>query len=578
MKLTRILLFWLWPLLLCLDVDGQPTNTWLQLNDFAGQGRTNAFSFVINDKAYIGSGRNSSGQAMNDFWEYNPMTDTWTQKQNASGIGRWAAVGFAIGSKGYMGTGFVGQSGSASTVNDFYEYDPSLNLWRIRQNVGLTGRAYAVGFSTVGKGFIVSGFQFGTTYSDNTLWEYDPVTDIWVQRPSLPGGQRESAGTFTISGTPYVFGGYKYVDILTTYFYRDVYAYNPKAKTWAVKALFPSEISYVWTNKGFSAGGLGYSLSVNNSGTPYLLEYNPGTNAWQMKTPPPATSAGSAPFSLSSSVAYYLTGSSNSKSVHKYLPEALKVTGPQIVCASNSTFSLNYLAPGASVTWTKSPNVTYVSGQSTKNFTVSANSSGPGWVRADVSFVSGVTYYQRADFRTGSYNSSDYPIIGPSSTCSNQFVYYTAPVLTGATNYNWSWPSSWTYSSGQGTNQLALIAGSESGAVTLRVDNICGSAGSPSTFFTQVYFCGYSIQVFPNPSDAIIEIQFLDFEGNKLSTFGKLEEVEIEVTDKSMQKLMSCRLGIDNMTIPVSSFPEGQYYLKVRHGKEIYTQQIVIKR
>jgi hypothetical protein len=55
-----------------------------------------------------------------------------------------------------------------------------------------------------------------------------------------------------------------------------------------------------------------------------------------------------------------------------------------IVCNTNTTFSLGNLPPGSSVTWTKSDNLTYVSGQNSANYTVKATgpaTSGEGWVQ-----------------------------------------------------------------------------------------------------------------------------------------------------------------------------------------------------
>ena len=49
-----------------------------------------------------------------DFWEYDPSTNVWTQKADFGGGARSGAVGFSIGSKGYIGTG---------GANDFWEYD-----------------------------------------------------------------------------------------------------------------------------------------------------------------------------------------------------------------------------------------------------------------------------------------------------------------------------------------------------------------------------------------------------------------------------------------------------------------------
>ena len=43
-------------------------------------GVTGTFTFVINDKLYVGGGYSGTAR-VTYFYEYDPLTDTWTQKQ-----------------------------------------------------------------------------------------------------------------------------------------------------------------------------------------------------------------------------------------------------------------------------------------------------------------------------------------------------------------------------------------------------------------------------------------------------------------------------------------------------------------
>ncbi|MCY7409984.1 MAG: hypothetical protein LH473_06910 [Chitinophagales bacterium] len=82
-------------------------DTWIQKNDFSGYGRSDAASFIINGKGYVGTGGVPTNETYaKDIWEYEPSTDSWTQKADIP-VGRTEAVGFSIGSKGYIGTGQV---------------------------------------------------------------------------------------------------------------------------------------------------------------------------------------------------------------------------------------------------------------------------------------------------------------------------------------------------------------------------------------------------------------------------------------------------------------------------------------
>src|SRR5205823_1898625 len=103
-------------------------------------------------KGYIGTGFDNNVTWTNDFWEYDPSTNVWMQKADFGGSGRAAAVGFSIGSKGYLGTG----SDSEGLFNDFWEYDPATNAWTQKAGLEL-GRDLAVGFSIGSKGYLGTG-------------------------------------------------------------------------------------------------------------------------------------------------------------------------------------------------------------------------------------------------------------------------------------------------------------------------------------------------------------------------------------------------------------------------------------
>jgi N-acetylneuraminic acid mutarotase len=127
-----------------------------------------AVSFSIGSKGYVGAG--FDGSFRKDFWEYDPTTNIWTRKADFGGTGRGQSVGFSIGSKGYMGTGDDG-----SFRKDFWEYDPASNIWARKADFRGVERRSAVGFSIGSKGYIGVGFG-DSSYKD--FWEYDPVTTV----------------------------------------------------------------------------------------------------------------------------------------------------------------------------------------------------------------------------------------------------------------------------------------------------------------------------------------------------------------------------------------------------------------
>ncbi|MBI4930638.1 MAG: PKD domain-containing protein [Bacteroidetes bacterium] len=255
--------FWEWD---------QVTDTWTQKANFGGTGRLAAVGFSIGNKGYIGTGWDASTSFNNDFWEYDPSTNTWTQKANFGGDGRFKAVGFSIGNKGYIGTG----AGQLAIKNDFWEYDPSTNTWTQKANFGGTARWASVGFSIGAKGYIGTGTPHNTYptapgYDD--FWEYNPSTNVWTQKANFGGGNRQGAIGFSIPVCNKGYIGAGYNDNIYT---NDFWEYDPSINVWIQKANFGGvprldASGFSIGNKGYIGTGWGYSGSKND-----FWEYNGG--------------------------------------------------------------------------------------------------------------------------------------------------------------------------------------------------------------------------------------------------------------------------------------------------------------
>src|SRR5574343_1480 len=175
------------------------TNTWTPKADLPGAARRGAVSFSIGGKGYCGTGQTTSGYST-DFYEYNPTTNQWIARANFPGIPRTSAVAFSIGDFGYLGTG---DSNSGST-NDFYQFNPASNQWIAKPMVGPVTRQEACGFAVNGKGYIGTGddYSSGNNYPD--FWEYNPATETWTQIEDFAGTARRYLVGLTIGNRAYV--------------------------------------------------------------------------------------------------------------------------------------------------------------------------------------------------------------------------------------------------------------------------------------------------------------------------------------------------------------------------------------
>jgi N-acetylneuraminic acid mutarotase len=250
---------------------------WTQKADFPGIGIDYPFSFSIGNKGYVGTGAIDAPwfTVTNEFWEYDPSANVWTQKANFGGNSRFAAIGFSIGNKGYAG---LGTDSSGTYLQDFWEYDPSTNIWTQKANFGGGSRTFAMGFSIGNAGYAGTGYSSSFTAD---LWKYDPVADTWSQMADLSSTWRASSKGFAIGTNGYVIGGYYGTSLLS-----DAWEYNSITNTWSQKASFPpggrdDATALSICDKGYF--GVGESVFTTIY-TDEWWQYNPLTNSWSQKT------------------------------------------------------------------------------------------------------------------------------------------------------------------------------------------------------------------------------------------------------------------------------------------------------
>ena len=188
--------------LISFSITRAQTDTWTQKASFGGIARSEAVSFTIGDKAYVGLGALSIPEGV-EFWEYDPIADVWTQKADFDGIERRHAVAFSIDNIGYVGTGLFF---NAICLKDFYAYDPVYNSWTQKSDFGGPECAGAVAFSLNGKGYVGTGYTLENSQRQDlqSFWEYDPTNDNWTQVSNFGGDPRSYAVAFCINGYGFV--------------------------------------------------------------------------------------------------------------------------------------------------------------------------------------------------------------------------------------------------------------------------------------------------------------------------------------------------------------------------------------
>ena len=197
---------------------------WSRSFSFGGFPRTGAVTFTIDDVVYVGLGFNiqldQQDKTLTDFWMYKDRI--WTQIADFPGEGRYGAVAFVVDGKAYVGTGYRPDQNTTTEqyFNDFYCYDPSTNTWSDAPVTylpdGAVARRDAVAFSLKGKGYVGTGIAKGAQVIKD-MYCFDGTN--WTS-VGFPGDARCGASAFVIGnkaviclGAGATSGNYRY-DVL----------------------------------------------------------------------------------------------------------------------------------------------------------------------------------------------------------------------------------------------------------------------------------------------------------------------------------------------------------------------------
>jgi N-acetylneuraminic acid mutarotase len=212
--------------------------------------------------------------------EYDPATDKW--RARAPLPRALDHIGSAVlNGKVYAVGGFVGGGVHRDGQNTAFEYDPSLDTWRIlaplkagRGSVGvvaLDGKIHAIGGRA----------PDGTTVATHEV--YDPATNTWKELAPLPKA-RDHVAAAAIDGKIHIAGG-RFGPPTERTDMHDVY--DPKANTWTSGPPLP-------TPRSGLAGTLYKGLFLVLGGElppghtfPENEAYDPKANAWRTLAPMP---------------------------------------------------------------------------------------------------------------------------------------------------------------------------------------------------------------------------------------------------------------------------------------------------
>jgi hypothetical protein len=198
-------------------------------------------SMVINNKVYVGIGRNKDFTNTNQFWEFDPTTGAWARKADFPGQTRVEAIGFGVGNMGYAGLGLADAGGTVQVVADWWQYDPATNTW--------TQKASAPTAMEHLGGFVLNNTIYaGASVNASQWYAYNPTLDTWTQKADFPGFNPLGMASFAINGKGYVMGGGA-----------GCWQYDITTDTWLQQAFFANfrvgAEAFAIGNNGYCGGG-----------------------------------------------------------------------------------------------------------------------------------------------------------------------------------------------------------------------------------------------------------------------------------------------------------------------------------
>ena len=248
------------------------TEVWTQLSDFPGEARLEATTFTVNDKIYVGLGRNSvrAQGSLSDFWEYDAKTDSWERLPDFPGEPRQKASSFVYLESAFVGLGGRFRQSNFVRFSDFYEFNTATREWNEITSFPGGARSSASVFvinqnAYVGFGALNGSQPANILYSPD-FWSFDLVEKSWSQIASFPEAGREASASFSINSRGYIGLGERTVDHQISRF-DSFYEYDTLTDTWIESEFNPNGRGASTTNT-VVVNGIAYMLSISRFDTP----------------------------------------------------------------------------------------------------------------------------------------------------------------------------------------------------------------------------------------------------------------------------------------------------------------------
>lgn len=255
------------------------------------------------------------------------------------------------------------------------------------------------------------------------------------------------------------------------------------------------------------------------------------------------------------------------------------VSGPTIACTCNTTFTINNMPEGTTVSWSHDPNLlTYVSGQGTLTYTVKAINSltnGSGWVRATLNGPFGeivlpdyIFWVGKPNFNIISDEELEVRMPGIAFIDNQSHDPYSVQRVN---RIDWSYTGPLTNFIG-GLRKATFRAGNTSGQgfIYANAFNSCGA--TENRFYFQVVE-SFKLNLSPNPALEQIEVSVTDNDAVENNILDLKYFVSI-VDSYGIVEYSNNHRG-KAFTINISRIPKGLHTISVERAGRICSANFI---
>lgn len=274
------------------------------------------------------------------------------------------------------------------------------------------------------------------------------------------------------------------------------------------------------------------------------------------------------------------------------------LSGNTTVCSSNVTFTVSGPSP-FSVVWSKTGNLTQVGGNTGTTYTVheTSTSGSASSVTATITTSQQQTFIITRNIWAGDPDPDDFYIVGLDNygspvgsgnsfeVCENNYyTFYLYPVYNlpethhryGITDTEFYFDFDYDIVS-EGYDWAYIYVNSINGSSYGLVDvNACNYESEFMVYNVAEGYCGYSLSMSPNPSNAETTLTILS---NSEQAVDETAEWELEIySPAQVLKEKKTKLKGNSTKIQTLGWEEGVYVVRVKYKDEVLTGKLVVKK